>query len=134
MNQNKSITIVEIEDKKIDIKSIPFKPILEMKEIRGKINNLLKMEKDESYMHITLTDTNVIDAKNKLETIFPNIMKLDFEEYYTNLGEKRDLKTLKEKTIFEHFSDFFEKQTKEKLTNEEKEIVSSILLDIKEAK
>ena len=92
------------------------------------------MEKDESYMHITLTDTNVIDAKNKLETIFPNIMKLDFEEYYTNLGEKRDLKTLKEKTIFEHFSDFFEKQTKEKLTNEEKEIVSSILLDIKEAK
>ena len=134
VNQNKSITIVEIEDKKIDIKSIPFKPIHEMKEIRGKINNLLKMEKDESYMHITLTDTDVIDAKNKLETIFPNIMKLDFEEYYTNLGEKRDLKTLKEKTIFEHFSDFFEKQTKEKLTNEEKEIVSSILLDIKEAK
>ena len=40
-----------------------------MKEIRGKINNLLKMEKDESYMHITLTDTNVIDAKNKLETM-----------------------------------------------------------------
>ena len=61
-------------------------------------------------------------------------MKLDFEEYYTNLGKKRDLKTLKEKNIFEHFSDFFEKQTKEKLTNEEKEIVSSILLDIKEAK
>lgn len=74
-----------------------------MKEIRGKINNLLKMEKDESYMHITLTDTNVIDAKNKLETIFPNIMKLDFEEYYTNLGEKRDLKTLKEKPYLNIF-------------------------------
>lgn len=54
-------------------------------------------------MHITLTDTNVIDAKNKLETIFPNIMKLDFEEYYTNLGEKRDLKTLKEKPYLNIF-------------------------------
>lgn len=134
VNQNKSITIIEIENKKIDIKTIPFKPIHDMKEIRGKLDNLLKKEKDDSYMHITLTDTNVIDAKNKLESVFPNIMKLDFEEYYTNIGDKRDFKTLKEKSTFEHFSDFFEKQTKEKLTEEEKDIVSSILLSIMEGK
>lgn len=132
VNQNKSITIIEIENKKIDIKTIPFMPIHDMKEIRGELNNLLKMEKDNSYMHITLTDTNVIDAKNKLEAVFPNIMKLDFEEYYTNIGDKRDLKTLKEKSTFEHFSDFFEKQTKEKLTEEEKDIVLSILQEGKE--
>lgn len=134
VNQNKSITIIEVENKKIDIKTIPFKPVHAMKEIRGELNNLLKMGKDDSYMHITLTDTNVIDAKNKLETVFPNIMKLDFEEYYTTLGDKRDFKTLKEKSTFEHFADFFEKQTKEKLTEEEKDIVSSILLNITEDK
>lgn len=131
VNQNKSISIINFNDKKeIKIDTIPLKPIRDMKEIKGKLDELLQMEKDESYMHITLSDTNVIDAKNKLETVFPNIMKLDFEEYYSLSKDKKSLKNLKDKSMFEHFSEFFEKQTKEKLTKKEIEIVSNFLEEV----
>lgn len=131
VNQNKSISIINFNDKKeIKIDTIPLKPIRDMKEIKGKLDELLQMEKDESYMHITLSDTNVIDAKNKLETVFPNIMKLDFEEYYSLSKDRKSLKDLKDKSMFEHFSEFFEKQTKEKLTEKEIEIVSNFLEEV----
>ena len=68
-----------------------------MKEIKGSLDELLKMEKCEDYMHITLTDNSAVDAKSKLETVFPNIMKLDFEEYNLSSSAGQNLKTLKEK-------------------------------------
>ncbi len=47
-------------------------------KLRVPLLNFLKEDKTEDYIHITLTDMGIIDAKSKLETVFPNIMKLDF--------------------------------------------------------
>ena len=128
VNQKKSISIINIpEEHKIEIETFALNPLRDMKEIKGSIDELLKLEKDESYMHITLTDINVIDAKAKLETVFPNIMKLDFEQYNLLSNSKRSLKKLKEKSLFEHFSDFYEKQTTQKLDDEKSKIVAELL-------
>ncbi len=128
VNQKKSVSIINITQKnKLKIETFELKPLKDMKEIKGSLNELLQYNKDDSYMHITLTDVNVIDAKTKLETIFPNIMKLDFEEYNLLSDSDRNLKKLKEKNIFEHFSEFFEKQTTKKLSKEESKIVLDLL-------
>lgn len=128
VNQKKSITIIKTgQNKKIKTETFELSPLRDMKEIKGSLDELLKYPKDESYMHITLTDTAAIDAKNKLESIFPNIMKLDFEEYDRITSSGQNLKKLKEKNLAEHFADFFEKQTNQKLNKEENEIIAEIL-------
>lgn len=131
VNQKKSVTIIEIDKKnKVKIDTINLVPLRDMKEIKGSLDELLKMEKCEDYMHITLTDNSAVDAKSKLETVFPNIMKLDFEEYNLSSSAGQNLKTLKEKSIPEHFSEFFEKQTTQKLKKDEQEIIFEILESI----
>ena len=131
INQKKSVTIIEFDKKNtVKIDTIDLKPLKDLKEIKGSLDELLKMEKCEDYMHITLTDNSAVDAKSKLETVFPNIMKLDFEEYNLSSNIGQNLKTLKEKSITEHFSEFFEKQTTQKLKEDEQEIIFEILESI----
>ena len=127
VNQEKSITVIDIKKNNFKITTIPFVALNDMKEIKGSMESLLKMPYDESYLHITLTDNEIIDAKRKLEMIFPNIMKLDFERYSGNTQISANLKNLKEKNVLEHFEDFFEKQTSHKITEKEKAIVMEFL-------
>lgn len=128
VKQNKSITIINISKKnKIKIETYELNPPRDMKELKGSIEELLNMDYCEDYMHITLTDIDVIDAKSKLENVFPNIMKLDFEEYNLTAFSSKSLEELKEKTLFEHFEQFFEKQTTQKLDGQQKEIVLELL-------
>ena len=127
VNHKKSATIVEIEGKNINIETIDLNPLRDMKEIKGDMDSLLNMEKDESYMHITLTDFDVIDAKSKLESVFPNIMLLDFDNYNMLGISGKSIKELQEKSLSDHFAEFFEKQTTQKLSDEDSTIVSELL-------
>ncbi|MBD5401783.1 exonuclease SbcCD subunit D [bacterium] len=128
VNQNKNISVLDISKSgKIKLELHDIHPLRDMKEIRGNLDELLNMEKSEDYMHITLTDVSVIDAKVKLEAVFPNIMKLDFEQFGSGLSQAKNLKELKEKSLFEHFSDFYEKQTGSEMDKKEEEIVLELL-------
>lgn len=127
VNHKKSATIVEVLGKNINIETVDLNPLRDMKEIKGDMDSLLNMEKDESYMHITLTDFDVIDAKSKLESIFPNIMLLDFDNYNMLGISGKSIKELQEKSLPDHFAEFFEKQTTQKLSDEDSAIVSELL-------
>ena len=98
-----------------------------MREIKGSLIELLKEEKTEDYMHITLTDIGIIDAKSKLETVFPNIMKLDFEEYNNILDEYKSLEGIQEKNVIEYFCEFYKKQTGQEISDESLQIISELL-------
>lgn len=128
VNQNKSVSVINItKQNKIKLETFELTPPKDMKELKGSLEELLKMDFCEDYMHITLTDIDVIDAKSKLETVFPNIMKLDFEDYNLSGFSSKSLKELKEKTLFEHFEQFFEKQTNQKLDKGQKGMILELL-------
>lgn len=128
VNQKKSVSIIEISTKhKINIETYPLEPLHDMREIKGSLIELLKEEKTEDYMHITLTDIGIIDAKSKLETVFPNIMKLDFEEYNNILDENKSLEGIQEKNVIEYFCEFYKKQTGQEISDESLQIISELL-------
>lgn len=132
VNHKKSVTVIDAADKNINIETIELKPFRDMKEIKGDMYTLLNMEKDESYMHITLTDFDIIDAKSKLETVFPNIMLLDFDNYNMLGISGKSIKELRDKSLKEHFAEFFEKQTNQELSDEDAKIVSELLEGLEE--
>ncbi len=86
----KSISVVEFEDKgNISIKEIPLIHKRDMRELRGKYlevtsRDFYKNQNTDDYLRITLTDEDdQPDAMAKLRVIYPNLMRLDYDNKRT---------------------------------------------------
>lgn len=130
----KSVTVIETgPDKKISADTIALVPQLDLREIRGPIEELLKREVYEAanpndYLHITLTDQEeVLDAIGRLREVYPNIMRLDFERNRVTEEESQPTVALDEKTPTELFAEFFELQNGRKMSVAQRELVEALL-------
>ena len=136
VNNKNSVTVVEMNE--IDgIKQdfIPLKPKHEMIEIKGSYNEVSgkafyeNLNNETDYFRITLTDEqDVLDALGKLRSIYHNILRLDYDNKRT-----RENKTVladenaREKTPYELFSEFYEKQNNEKLNETQEKYINQLI-------
>ena len=136
---NKSVTVVTIKAKgDITLDFISLTPKRDMVEIKGSYEELTlksfweNTTYNEDYMHITLTDEeDVPDALARLRVIYKNIMKLDYDNKRTRtINQINGAENVKEKSPFEHFSEFYELQNGQPLSNEQSELVKSIIEQI----
>ena len=89
--QQKSVTVVELAEKgRVTLRTLPLKPLRDMAELRGRYDELTFRGFYEgapfrdSYLHITLTDEeDVPDAAARLRVIYPNLMKIDYDNART---------------------------------------------------
>lgn len=132
INQKKKFIVLNIEDKlKIEFFEIKF--LHEMREYRGFIDEFLdekfyKNINTQDYVHFVLQDEYVLDAKKKLSLIYPNIMLLEFDNSFTrNLNATYENKISKEKSLHEHFSDFYQMQFGENLDSEKEKLVINVI-------
>ena len=89
-DQEKSVTVIEISEKgKRIITTRPVHPLHDMKEIRGPYEEIASRDfyqdlNVNDYYHMVLTDEeDILDALCKLRTIYPNIMKLSYDNIRT---------------------------------------------------
>lgn len=131
----KSVTILDFNDKgNIEYSKIPLTPLRDMREIRGTYYELtLKSNYEstntENYLHITLTDEEDIpDAIGKLRSIYPNIMKLDYDNLRTRgSGTVDAIENIESKSPFELFSDLFKQQNNQDMSEEQEEIMRNLI-------
>ena len=89
-----------------------------------------------SYIHATLTDEiEVPDAARHLQVIYPNLMKLDYDNARTRGqgSERLELEQLEEKSPLDLFSELFEKQNHKEMTEEQARYVQAQMEKIWEA-
>ena len=137
-NQKKAAVIVDVEEKgKINIQQIPLVPKHDMWEIRGTYMEVTALDfykdmKTDDYLHITLTDEEDIpDAIGKLRTIYPNIMKLSYDNLRTRAaGTVRGTAEVEEKSPMELLKEFYEMQNNQPMTDEQEEIVRGMMEEI----
>lgn len=135
VHHKKSVTIVELKEKgNVDLEFVPLIPKRNLQEIKGLYNDLTDKEFYSSlnlddYYHITLTNEDDIPyVIEKLRTIYPNIMKLDYDnkrtqEMYSNiLGERA-----KEKTPTELFSQLYKAQNNSDMNEIQEEYVNRLI-------
>ena len=86
MNHNKTVTVVNLKQKdNIEIKQILLKPLHDMRHIKGSYEEVSYRENyidtdTSDYVYITLTDEeDVPDAIGRLRSIYPNILKIDYD-------------------------------------------------------
>lgn len=135
-NHKKSVTLVELKEKNnIKIETIPLIPRCDMKEIKGKYEDLTKKSFYENtsyntdYVHITLTDEEDIpDAVIKLRTIYHNLMRLDYDNKRTrNMSLINTSESVENKSPFDLFSEFYREQNGSKMKEEQIDYIQSLI-------
>ncbi len=129
----KSVVVVEINEKnKLKWHTIPLKPIHEMREIKGKLSDLIhpdhyQREDRYDYIRAILTDEEELyHPLDTLRNIYPNILRLDFENL--KMRQERDMEEeIEKKTELELFEQFFQKQNQMEMTEEQRNYVKNYL-------
>ena len=144
---HKSVTVVEIGEKRADgvvdicISTRELRPLHDMREIRGSYEELtLRANYEDTatddYIHATLTDEiEVPDAARHLQVIYPNLMKLDYDNARTRGqgSDRLELEQLEEKSPLDLFSELFEKQNHKEMTEEQARYIEAQMEKIWEA-
>ena len=137
-DHKKSVTLVEIGKKgNVDISEVPLIPKHDLREVRGSYDEVTKKSNYENtdtndYVHIVLTDENDIpDAVGKLRVIYPNLMKLSYDNKRTAMQkEVTDAEDVEKKSPIELFGEFYEMQNNQEMTDEQREFVQNLIESI----
>ncbi|MGN0154511.1 MAG: exonuclease SbcCD subunit D [Lachnospiraceae bacterium] len=141
-SHKKSITIVDFGKKgDIEIKSVPVKPLHDMRQIKGEYNQLMARDfyKDcnrTDYLKVTLTDEEEIpDALGRLRTVYPNIMKMEYDNARTKHSEIIESPEMVErKSPLAYFEDFYRIQNNQTLNENQRQFVENLIESIWEGK
>ena len=138
--QEKSITVVELKEKgSVDLRTIPLKPLHDLRKIRGTYlevtaKSFYENRDCEDYLQVTLTDVeDVPDGMAKLRTIYPNLMRLEYDNKRTRSNaEVRAAERVEEKSELELFQEFYELQNNQSMTEVQEQFVEELLRGMKE--
>lgn len=117
-DHRKSITVIEVtENKTIELNTIPLAPLHQMRQLRGPLEELIRpeivaQEASEDYLRVILTDEQEPEnAAARLRVVYPNLMRLEFDNSRTRQEEFRLEEDPGEAVSLESlFLGFFEKQ------------------------
>ena len=127
----KSVTLITFNQPgEIDIKLCPLTPLHDLRTIRGTYDEVTARTfyegtATDDYLHITLTDeTEVLDAVGKLRSIYPNVMRVDYDNTRTRAGASMPEAAVQdEATPMELFCRFFEWQNEKPLTERQRALL-----------
>jgi len=134
----KSVTVVELLEKgNTVVRTVPLTPLRDMRELRGTYDELtfkgnINEAYQQDYIHVTLTDEeDVLDALAKLRTVYPNIMKLDYDNQRTRqhatLGTAQAVQDMSPYALF---AEFYEKQNNQPMSEEQQDFMTQLIGEI----
>lgn len=138
VHDQKSVTIVELKEKGgAAIKTVPLTPLRDMKELKGTYLQLTsrpfyEMQERDSYFHITLTDKeDVMDAIGKLRMIYPNLMKLDYDNVRVRTQmQYEEIEEVEKKRPDEVVSDFYQMVNGTSLSDVQRKLVVEMMEEV----
>ncbi len=134
--QRKVAVLIELSGGELSIEEREIEPIHRMREVKMSYKRLVEGADNgchEDYMHVTLTDASLYDALNKVRAIYPNLLRLDWEQT-VDTGEfsTAELGEVKRKSISELFCEFYQSQTNTELSEEAAREFESIVANKEE--
>ncbi len=129
----KSVTLVTLNEKgNVEITEKPLTPKNDMREVKGSFDEIIKSEKSDDYMRVILTDEEDIpDAVAKLRAVFPNIMRLDYDNSRTRSAAVFCASAdADNKSPAELFGELYETQMGCEMTDEQRKIINDMIEEI----
>lgn len=131
VNNEKSVPIITVDSKGIHIELEPLKAMRDMRHIKGKMEDLLhksNVKSPEDFIYVTLTDEDTInDAMGIFQQIYPNTVKIDYDNSHTREIEQFDISKIAENKSFpELISDFYRLMYNCEISEEEMEVMNMV--------
>ena len=131
----KSVTVVELGEKgAVSVRTVPLAPMRDLAELRGTYEELTfrgfyqGTSYPRDYIHITLTDEEDIpDAVSKLRIIYPNLMKLDYDNKRTRAGIVLEGAEDQQRSPLELLEEFYEKQNGQPMGEEQRAFAKNLM-------
>ena len=138
--QQKSVTVVELLEKgNLEVREIPLKPLRDMRKLKGTYMEITSLSSyqdtnTEDYVQITLTDEeDIVDGMQKLRTIYPNLMRLEYDNRRTRENQEiTGTEAVKKKSELEYFEEFFELQNNQPMNEEQRKFSEDLIRKILE--
>ncbi len=134
----KSVTVLELGKKgDLTIRTRKLHPLRDLRKLRGTYAQLTDKRDYEGtavddYIHITLTDEeDVFDAIGKLRVIYPNLMKLEYDN--TRTRENQEItggEEVERKRPLELLADFYTQQNNQPMSEEQKAFAEALIKKI----
>ena len=131
----KTVTLVELKEKgDVALKALPLKPMRDLQEIRGTFAEVMAGAPSRDYLHITLTDEEEIpDAMSKLRAVYPNLMKLDYDNTRTRAMSSVDsAEAVEQKSELTLFEELYQLQNGQAMSEEQRQFMIEIIDSLKE--
>lgn len=138
VNHKKGVTIIELKEKgNVTVETYPLKPRHDMRRLRGSYEELTNRlnyigTDTEDYVQITLTDEeDIFDAVGKLRTIYPNLMKLEYDNTRTRQNKQMQfVDTTEEKAPIELAEELFALQNNQPMRDTQREYLQAVMAEI----
>ena len=125
----KSVPLITVSaEERIKIKLVPLKPLRDMRHIKGTMKELLdqkNVKAPEDFIYATLTDEDMInDAMGVLQQVYPNTVRIDYDNSHTREIEQIDISRIAENKSFpELIGDFYRQMYGCEITEEEMDVM-----------
>ncbi len=122
---NKSIPLITMENKgDVKIELVPVEPMRDLRHIKGKMSELLdkdNVSNTDDFIYATLTEEDVVnDAMGIFQQVYPNTVKIDYDNAHTRELEHVDISDIAENRSFtELIGDFYKLMYGCDITDEE---------------
>ena len=124
-SHRKSVTVVELGEKgSFGLRTVALTPLHDMREIRGSYDQVTAKSfyentAVEDYLHITLTDEeDVPEAMARLRVIYPNLMKLSYDNVRTRSTSLIDgAVDVQKKSPLQLFGELYEQQNNQPMSS-----------------
>ena len=132
----KSVTVVNFLEKgNMEISTIPLVPLRDLKEIKGKYEEIMSRDfysdttYQDDYMSIILTDEEeVYNALSNLRVVYKNLMKIEYDNKRTRQNNAVvEAVDVEKESPLKLFSDFYELQNNQALSDEQTEFMQNLI-------
>jgi len=142
VHHKKSVTIVDLGEKgNVRIQDVPLVPKRDMCEIMGKYlevtsRDFYRQLNTDNYYHIILTDEDdQPDAMGKLRVIYPNLMRLDYDNTRTRSESSvSGVADASHYTPIQLFDMLYEAQNGQSISDLQRAFVNELIEDVWEAR
>ena len=128
----KSVPLITVSaEDRVKIEFFPLKPLRDMRHIKGTLKELLdkkNVKAPEDFIYATLTDEDIVnDAMGIFQQIYPNIVRIDYDNSHTKEIEQVDISRIAEnKSFSELIGDFYRQMYGCEITEEEMDVMRTV--------
>ena len=131
-NNEKTVPLITVSaEERVRIELVPLKPMRNMRHIKGTLKELLdkkNVKATEDFIYATLTDEDIVnDAMGIFQQVYPNTVRIDYDNSHTKEIEQVDISRIAEnKTFPKLIGDFYRQMYGCEITEEEMDVMRTV--------